>query len=75
VGHKETGRNILDLYNLKIEIEPLTLEKTITSKGGYTSRGEVGGNAKTDLCIICIMREIRIIGQEIAQFSQNPKKR
>jgi hypothetical protein len=44
-------------------------------RGDYTSRGKVGGEAKTYLCIACIMRGIQTIRQGIVQFSWNRRKR
>jgi hypothetical protein len=43
-------------------------------RGGYTSRGEVGAEAKTNPYIACITREIQTTGQEIIQFSWNPRQ-
>jgi hypothetical protein len=61
---------------MKIETEILTLEKSITPlEVAIQAGGEVGGEAKIDLCIACILRELRMIGQENVQFSWNPRKR
>jgi hypothetical protein len=59
VGHQKTRRKTLGLCNLKIEIELSTAEKSITHlEVAIQVRGDVGCEAKTDLCIACIMREI-----------------
>jgi hypothetical protein len=75
-GRYKIGRNFLDHHNQRIEIELSTLEKTITTPEEVTqARGEVGSEAKTYLCIACIMREVQTTGQEIVQFSWNPRKK
>jgi hypothetical protein len=38
------------------------------------SWGEVGAKVKIDFYIACIMREIQITGQGVAQSSWNPRK-
>jgi hypothetical protein len=74
-GHRKTGRKFLELCNLKIETKPSMIEKSIISlKAAIQSGGEVGGEAETNRCIACIMKEIQTTGQEIVQFSWNPRK-
>jgi hypothetical protein len=63
------GRKILGPRNQKIEIKPLTLEKSIIiEKRLYRPGDEATDEAKTDHYTACITKEIHTIGQEIVQF-------
>jgi hypothetical protein len=72
----KTRRKTLSLRNYKIEEEPSTWEKSITTPEVATQAGgEVGGEAKIDRCTTCITKEIRITRQEIVQYFWSPRKR
>jgi hypothetical protein len=61
---------ILNLWSRKAGIGLLTQKKIITTLEAATrAKGEAGVEAKTDLCVACIMREIQIIGQGIVPSS------
>jgi hypothetical protein len=73
---RKLGENFWTSTTPKIETGPSTLEKiTITPKVATRARGEVGVEAKIDLCMSFITREIQIVEQEIAQSSWNPRKK
>jgi hypothetical protein len=70
VDHQKIGRKFLDLYDQKVRIGHMILEK-IASKLEVATQveAEAGGNFKTDLFIACSMREILIIKQGTGPFS------
>jgi hypothetical protein len=62
--HQRTGRKFLDLRSQKMGIGLSNLKEIVTTLEVATrTEGEVGVEARRDLCMACMTREIQIIGQ------------
>jgi hypothetical protein len=65
--HRKIGRKISDLHGRKVRAEHTTPEEiTTTQEAVIEIEAEGGTETKTDICIVCFMREIQTIKQETA---------